>query len=428
MKPKIHSISLARRSLQQLTAIAVVLLIGFILLMSNFFFFQFEEADNNQVRFQAVLFAKAIKQDPNYSLPRHKELSVYKEWDDIPKNIQKHFSPHFKSIDSPYPEHEEVMDLEVHNEQGELEYAYLYYLNNETLGNIYVLGFENAANFDEFTTIIFEQALSDAIILSVVLFFALFIILAWIFQYSQFPIKQLIKWSEELKNNPDTAATKNNFSINELNEIADYLLANLEQVKDHNQREQHFLKHASHEMRTPLAIIQASLDTMSTRMAKEDKNQPALQRAQRASSNMIQLSQSLLWMARQSNKTLPKTSISIATLCRQVAHDLNYLIEGKEIELQFVLTENSITIEEPLLHIVLANLIRNAYQYTEEGSILIVANEHSVSIYNQASEETSTSDSFGLGLELVEKICHKIGWKFNYSNQSLQTITTIQWY
>ena len=67
---------------------------------------------------------------------------------------------------------------------------------------------------------------------------------------------------------------------------------------------------------------------------------------------------------------------------------------------------------ETPIKIVVGNLIRNAFQYTHSGTIHIYFEENSIVIKNINTQELDLpfQDSFGLGQDLTEKICKKLGW------------------
>jgi signal transduction histidine kinase len=68
---------------------------------------------------------------------------------------------------------------------------------------------------------------------------------------------------------------------------------------------------------------------------------------------------------------------------------------------------------------VLNNLIRNAYQYTHEGWIRCQADAQCVVIENcdTGLDREQESISFGLGLELTQQICTKLGWQLQVSER-----------
>ena len=69
----------------------------------------------------------------------------------------------------------------------------------------------------------------------------------------------------------------------------------------------------------------------------------------------------------------------------------------------------------------LANLIRNAFQYTDEGEVLITVSADSLTVFNKNTEALSDEEpggdsdyGFGLGLLLVEQIAQRLEWLYQY--------------
>ncbi|MFT7111425.1 MAG: signal transduction histidine kinase [Porticoccaceae bacterium] len=413
--------SLVAQSRRQLSYIALVIFICFFALVSTFTFYQIDVASDSFFRLEALKISTAISEDAAYELPRRHELSAFRSWDNIPPEIRALFSSNAIEDGS-------TLDVEWMDETGVREYGYLLYLNDPSLGDFYLIGFENADEVDVIVSSIIEKTFVDSIILVSIVCLLLFSVIFWVFKNSFRPLSLLVEWSESVRKNPEDEIAAN-FSISELNEIADHLLYTLNKAKQFNEREKQFLKHASHELRTPLAIIQASLDTVMFRLSDDDVNYVSLQRAGRANTTMIQLSEALLWLARESDKKIQKVMVSPGKSCNQIISDLNYLIQNNCVELSLINKSTFIQIEKDLFFIVLSNIIRNALQYTSLGEVIINIDNNSVEITNDVDVNDDRDQefaSFGLGLQLVERIANKLGWLFAFNiNDRVATVKII---
>ena len=92
--------------------------------------------------------------------------------------------------------------------------------------------------------------------------------------------------------------------------------------------------------------------------------------------------------------------------------ELRYLLKDKPVEVTVELTPAQVEVAETAATIVLSNLIRNAFQHTWEGRVVIRQHHNQVSITNDnASGETSNEElGFGLGLQLTRRLCQRFGW------------------
>ena len=65
--------------------------------------------------------------------------------------------------------------------------------------------------------------------------------------------------------------------------------------------------------------------------------------------------------------------------------------------------------------IIFGNLLRNVLQYADEGYIEIVCTPQQLSVINRVGVLRSGDDSadfgYGLGLELVQQLCERLGWQ-----------------
>jgi signal transduction histidine kinase len=412
--------SLAAQSRRQLLYLAMALFIGLIALVSSFSVYQIDQAGKNYMRLDAIKLEQAIKNNPDYILPQQEDFSAYRKWEDIPQGVRQLFSAGKIQPSDP-------LEIERVNRTGVREYGYLLYSNRHQSGGLYLLEFEEADKIEALAEAIFKRTLIDASLITGLFILVLFFVISWLFKRALRPLALLVEWSNQVKQNPDNKINAQ-FSISELNEIAEHLLSTLQQVREYNEREQQFLRHASHEFRTPLAIIQASLDTLMVRIAPEDPNYRSLLRAGRASANMMLLSEALLWLARQHARPIGKSVVQSGALCRELFVDMQYLIENKNIQVSMDDQAGSIRIEKDLFRIVLANLIRNAFQNTASGTVAIAITDDSFAISNPVDTEDLTETArFGLGLQLVERIAAKLDWQFDFSLDRHSARVVLRW-
>lgn len=258
--------------------------------------------------------------------------------------------------------------------------------------------------------------------MQIVAFYLAFTILAlWFYSYRVGKrTEQLVHWSETVSTEFDEKEVPN-FKFNEFNRIADCLKKSLKKNADLMTREKKFLSHASHELRTPIAIIRANMEILE-KMDVPELAQVPLDRVERANTSMQLITETLLWLARQSDNQPIESLVSLPQLLDQLVEEQQYLIQGEEVTViaAYGNAPNLVLPSTPVM-IVLNNLIRNAFQYTHCGWIKISYLDESVVIENmdsdQVDDQNVVSFGFGFGLELTEKVCRKLGWKLDIQHK-----------
>lgn len=239
--------------------------------------------------------------------------------------------------------------------------------------------------------------------------------------------EELVKWAEKTSQHFYQTSTPD-FKFNEFNRIAECLNRSLTTNAALIDKEKRFLSHASHELRTPIATIRANIEIFEKMPIPEMAKSP-LARLDRASINMQLITETLLWLARQSDCKLALSQVNVTQLLARLIDEQQYLIQGEEVEVIKSLGLNTLlSLPESPLMIVLNNLIRNAFQYTHQGWIKVSYSDNHIIIENKNAEHQNenTIDSFGLGLELTQRICQKLNWKLEISFQQGGVLARLQ--
>lgn len=199
------------------------------------------------------------------------------------------------------------------------------------------------------------------------------------------------------------------------------------------ERERNFTRDASHELRTPLAVIKGSLDLLERGDIDEVKTQKALTRVRNTAVDMETLIETLLMLAREEESRLPEDPIILNDLVHLVFNKIRVTTEKPKVQL--VLEERSLiemNAPEKVVAIVLTNLIRNAFNYTEQGEIKVVLEENTLILSDTGigmdeSQLANIFDTFyrapgnvqdghGLGLAIVKRLCRQYGWPIRVSS------------
>ncbi len=279
-----------------------------------------------------------------------------------------------------------------------------------------LIGNHNRANLHMLLAISFVTALGIAAIILLLL------------KTVERPVKALGSWAHKLDADK-LKETPPDFVYPELNELARLIRTSLSSVQKSLDREHRFLRHASHELRTPISVIhnnvellkrieKAARDDQDTDpdMVEQRKQQKArvLERVDRAGRTMKHLTQTLLWLGRDDQSRLPESQINLEQLIRELTEEASYLLRDKAVEVNQDTVPAVLTLPEVPARIVTGNLIRNAFQHTWQGRVRIVQTETCVQIINDIeTEENHPRDlGFGLGLQLTRQLCDRLGWSY----------------
>lgn len=197
-----------------------------------------------------------------------------------------------------------------------------------------------------------------------------------------------------------------------------------------------FSENASHEMQTPLAIIQAKLELLLQQKDLNEENLKAINSAYQAANRLSRLHHELNLLTRIENKEFTeKSSVALKPVLEQQLENFSDIIEMKELNLTTRFKADPVVPANAyLLEILFSNLINNAIKHNiAKGEINIELNEDSFIISNSGvapsdppemfferfKKGKASSDSVGLGLSLVKQISlfHDLNITYSFTNQ-----------
>ena len=214
------------------------------------------------------------------------------------------------------------------------------------------------------------------------------------------------------------------FRFKELNSLAKLIHNNLSSVADSIAREQAFLSYASHELRTPIAILRSNGALLEkVNPTPSDKERIIRDRIQRASLTMKSMTETLLWLSQEEDSEVPIDKVHLGTLIQNTQSELDYLLVGKSVSVNTEVDKTELFLSTTPAVIVLNNLIRNAFQHTQHGTVEIKQQGDKVIITNVESDQEDISSNteelgFGLGMQLVEKLTNRFGWHFSINRDT----------
>jgi signal transduction histidine kinase len=200
----------------------------------------------------------------------------------------------------------------------------------------------------------------------------------------------------------DTELETSSSNVHELNELSNAITERDKRIQTLVTREGQFNRDISHELRTPLTIASGAIELLE----KDLSGNPAFERLQTATTDMQLLTEGILWLGRD-NKT--GETCDAISLCKHVVKSHQHIIKYKPITVSIENeSETYIPVPQPVGQVIIGNLIRNAFTYTEEGTITVKVSPRSIALtdtgigFGLAEEEKA---GFGIGLSLVERLC-----------------------
>jgi len=167
-------------------------------------------------------------------------------------------------------------------------------------------------------------------------------------------------------------------------------------------REQQFSRHCSHELRTPVAIIQNSLSVLKMPHCNVKLAQRSISRIEAATTEMASLINTFLLLGRTTDVS-QTCAISLNLICEEIIEHLNHTlpqqVSNKTIELKGHVT---IISQLSILKVLVTNVIRNAFTHSK-NNIIIECLENKLIISNDIDDH-GTDGGYGYGLEIISRM------------------------
>ncbi len=193
-----------------------------------------------------------------------------------------------------------------------------------------------------------------------------------------------------------------------------------------------FTDNASHEMQTPLAIMQTKLEYLMQSENLKREERKLIRDIFSASKRLSKLNKTLLMLSKIDNQQYSnKEEIDINEIILEQLEIFEDFINNKKIRIVKKFKDDVKIEANPLLFdTVVSNLIGNSIKHNEKGGVIeIVTDDLFLTISNTGTElktesdkiferfkkESTSSDSFGLGLAIVKKICDVHQWKIEHT-------------
>ncbi len=222
-------------------------------------------------------------------------------------------------------------------------------------------------------------------------------------------------------------------NIDEFNELNLAVNSMADSVKKDYRELKTFTDNASHEMMTPLAIINSKLDLLLQGEALNPQQGELIDEIYNAVGRLRRLNHSLLLLAKIENKLVPEQeNFNLKTIILEKIKLFQEFLQAKNITLGQDLIDKEIIMSKYLADILLNNLFSNAIRHNHlNGKIFIQLTSHELLISNTSNEpvldhhqaferfyKTPSSDGMGLGLAIIKQIAIQYNFQVTYGHQT----------
>jgi signal transduction histidine kinase len=203
-----------------------------------------------------------------------------------------------------------------------------------------------------------------------------------------------------------------------------------------------FIENASHEMQTPLSIIQSRLEELIGRAELTEQQATILEGIINSTQRLKKLNKTLLMLSKIENQEFSLTEeINIKAI---ILNSLSYYEEQKEsMNIQVELDIKPIDSHrgnEMLTEILIQNLLKNAFFHNiKDGRVSIKLDKNQFTIANIGNNTgidqdklferfykvSNNPDSWGLGLAICSKIAKVSNWELEYWEQDTEHRFTV---
>ena len=401
--------------------VATILLFGFVLIVlnSSVIFFVMGKGMSglikNLLATEAEYFEYRYSQDRATALPHSKYMKVFKGIDQVPG----HFRDRVRGLgDGIYAFHDSGRKRPVHIAVMEL---------TDTVEPYYMV-FHGRQFMEENNPIRPRQMMmiSLAVLLIPGLLLGLFT--------SRAILKPMVRLMEKIRAlNPEDlpANLSDKTYANEIGVLTTTLEQTMARIRQFIDREKAFTRDASHELRTPLTIVKGAVEIMEAQPEAEANGliQRPLARIKRSVFQMENTIETFLWLAREDVD--PMGHCRVGEVINRAVEGNRHILQAKPVEIELLVDDTVILgVKEEILYIVVGNLIKNAFAYTRQGKVTIIVDPGFLEVSDTGTGigngriETVTkahvkgkdSSGFGLGLNIVERLCTRFGWKIDIAS------------
>lgn len=282
-------------------------------------------------------------------------------------------------------------------------------------------------------------------ILFPIVLIGLYFISAFLAGRSIAPVVSIIETTNQITRNNLNDRVELPPNKDELHDLSSSINALLERIENAIKREQQFTSDASHEMRTPLAVLRGTLEVLIRKERSIEEYHEKIGESLKEIDRMALILNQLLEIARfDTNSTSIGTEkIALVSLVDQVINQQKSAIIHQQLSLEF----NANNVDEKTLvnsfrsNLIIDNLLSNAIKYSspkssisinlrDEGDYTVCSiQDHGIGIdkadlanvftpfFRSNALDHKTITGIGLGLSIAHKAASSLGAKIEISSE-----------
>ncbi len=245
------------------------------------------------------------------------------------------------------------------------------------------------------------------------------------------PIEKVIATAEKMSQENLDQRIPLPYHHDELYRLSATMNALLDRLEDAFLREKNFTADASHELKTPIAVLKGTLEVLIRRPREREHYETRIQFCLTELNRMGRMIDQLLLLARyESSKMNPHIETIVLTRHLDSAIDrVRPSALTKDISITVDHTENALVPADPgMLDMILENILSNAIKYSPSGSLIAIVTERTAAaivcrisdqgigipeeklhavfdrFYRVDESRNSSTGGLGLGLSIVKKL------------------------
>ncbi|AFT70832.1 Histidine kinase [Alloalcanivorax dieselolei B5] len=251
------------------------------------------------------------------------------------------------------------------------------------------------------------------------------------------PVKDIARRMASLDPRQAGARLPVDYKEIEIHHIAVAANGYLDRVDSFIERERQLIDQASHEFRTPIAVIASAADVLDTLPSLPSTARRPLHRIRETVDNLHEIMAALLFLSREQHSGNDELDdCDLRQLIPKLIADHQHLLSDKPVRFQLApLPPITLNAPDAMIRIAVSNLLRNAAENTHQGCIHVnlsttegallhitdtgvgfdpeqVARNYTRRL--QASPKAGAGQ--GLGLFLSQRICEHFGWTLNFDS------------